>query len=161
MIIRLAAEKDIPSLLELLSQVLAVHAQIRPDLFVDGMTKYGEEDLKKILAAKNTPVFVAAGEDGRIRGYVFCRLEEPAHARHMRPVRTMFIDDLCVDESARHQGIGKLLFEFVREEAKRSRCETVTLHVWEGNESARRFYESMGMRPRETLMELDVEKTEK
>ena len=40
MIIRKAEEKDIPRILELLGQVLQIHADIRPDIFIPGTTKY-------------------------------------------------------------------------------------------------------------------------
>ena len=38
--IRRANEKDIPRLVELLEQVLQIHADIRPDIFIPGTTKY-------------------------------------------------------------------------------------------------------------------------
>ena len=41
--IRRATDKDIADVLRLLSQVLEVHAAIRPDIFVSGTTKYSEE----------------------------------------------------------------------------------------------------------------------
>lgn len=65
----------------------------------------------------------------------------------------MFIDDLCVDEHARGMRVGEQLFTYVKEEAKRLGCYEVTLNVWEGNDSARGFYERMGLKPKETQME--------
>ena len=62
-----------------------------------------------------------------------------------------------MDESRRGERIGETLFRFVTDEAKRLGCGEVTLCVWEGNDGARRFYERMGMRPRETVMELPIE----
>ena len=38
--IRKAEAKDIPRLLALLEQVLQIHAEIRPDIFIPGTTKY-------------------------------------------------------------------------------------------------------------------------
>ena len=43
--IRRAQEKDIPRLIELLEQVLLIHADIRPDIFIPGTTKYTNEEL--------------------------------------------------------------------------------------------------------------------
>ena len=45
MIIRKAEVNDIDSILILLSQVLEIHASIRPDIFVSGSTKYSKEDI--------------------------------------------------------------------------------------------------------------------
>ena len=49
MIIRKAEKKDIPDLMRLLSQVLEIHAAIRPDIFVAGTTKYTKEELEAVL----------------------------------------------------------------------------------------------------------------
>ena len=45
MTIRRARETDIPKVLKLLSQVLELHAAIRPDIFIPGTTKYTREEL--------------------------------------------------------------------------------------------------------------------
>ncbi len=154
MTIRRAEEKDIGTVLRLLSQVLELHAAIRPDIFVSGSTKYTAEELAAIFADDRSPVYVAADDAGAVRGYVFCQLREPPFANTMRYRKTLFIDDLCVDEACRGQRTGERLFRFALEEAKRLGCADVTLNVWQGNDAAVRFYEKMGMKPRETQMEL-------
>ena len=57
------------------------------------------------------------------------------------------------EEGARGQGVGKALYEFAIGYARENGCYDVTLNVWEGNNSARAFYEKMGMFPKETQME--------
>ena len=151
--IRKAELHDIPGILHLLSQVLEVHARIRPDIFVSGTTKYTAEELAEILMDERRPVWVAADEDNQVLGYTFCQIQEPAFTNTMIPFTTLFIDDFCVDEKARGQHIGKQLFEYVRNEAKQLGCYEVTLNVWEGNDNALRFYQAMGFRPKETQME--------
>jgi hypothetical protein len=42
---RRAQVKDIPAIMKLLSQVLEIHASIRPDIFIPGTTKYTVEEL--------------------------------------------------------------------------------------------------------------------
>ena len=71
----------------------------------------------------------------------------------MVPFKSFYIDDLCVDSSARGQHLGSQLFEFVKSAARDLGCYEITLNVWEGNDSARLFYEKMGMRVKETQME--------
>ena len=93
------------------------------------------------------------GED-KVIGYAFCRIKEQPAADYMVKFTSLFIDDLCVDANARRQGVGELLFEFVKREAKRLGCYEVTLNVWAGNEHAERFYEKMGMKTKERQMEL-------
>ena len=75
----------------------------------------------------------------------------------MVPFKSLFIDDLCVDQQARGQHIGESLFEYVKNEAKRMGCYEVTLNVWAGNTSAEKFYEKMGMKTKERQMEYILE----
>ncbi len=151
--IRRAEEKDIPRVLELLSEVLEIHAKLRPDIFIPGTTKYTREELAAKFADERTPVFVAADEEDAVIGYAFCVLRSQPFSNNMVPFESIYIDDLCVDESARGQHVGQALFEFVKEEARRRGCYEVTLAVWEGNDGARAFYEKMGMKVKETMME--------
>lgn len=151
--IRKAQKKDIARLEKLLSQVLEIHAKIRPDIFVSGTTKYSEDELKEILADEKKPIFVAVDENDECIGYCFCQIRDIPKAANFVPIKILFIDDLCVDDSCRGQNIGKKLFEYVKEEAKRIGCYEVTLNVWEGNDSAIKFYNKMGMKVKETQME--------
>ena len=67
--IRKAEERDMPGLMRLLSEVLELHARIRPDIFISGTTKYTPEELRSILRDENTPVFAAVDEAGEVAGY--------------------------------------------------------------------------------------------
>ena len=153
MIIRRAEEKDAEGVLSLLSQVLEIHAALRPDLFISGTTKYTRDELLAIFADDSRPVFVAADEKDRVTGYVFCVLEEQPRTTNQNPFTSVYIDDLCVDASARGQHIGERLFEYVKDYARKLGCYEITLNVWDGND-ARIFYEKMGMRVKKTTMEL-------
>ncbi|MBR5742006.1 MAG: GNAT family N-acetyltransferase [Firmicutes bacterium] len=151
--IRRAIDKDIPKVMDLLSQVLELHAAIRPDIFIPGTTKYPAEELSAMFRNENAPVFVAVDEADEVIGYVFCELRKRPFTTNMIQFTSLFIDDLCVDASQRGKHIGEALFRFACEEAKRRGCYEVTLNVWEGNDGARRFYERLGMKPKETQME--------
>ena len=150
--IRKAEEKDIPAILGLLSQVLELHAVIRPDLFMSGTRKYTEQELKEILGDEKRPVFVAEA-DGKVLGYCFCVLQKVTDSNNLRDSSTLFIDDFCVDEKSRHQHVGRALNDYVMAFAREQGCYDITLNVWEGNENARVFYERMGFTPRKTVME--------
>lgn len=152
--IRRAEEKDSDKIMDLLSQVLEIHAGIRPDIFIPGTTKYTKSELAEILKDDTRPVYAAVDEEDRLVGYAFCMLQEQPKSENMRQFRSMYIDDLCVDESGRGQGIGQALFDHVKAEAQRLGCREVTLNVWEGNDSAKAFYEHRGMKPMKTIMEM-------
>ena len=150
---RFATEKDIPKLLDLLLQVCLVHHNGRPDLFGVG-TKYGEDELRKLLSDENHPILVAVDEDDAVWGYSFCILQQYVGHPVMTDVKTLYIDDLCVDETARGKKIGKLLYEASLDLARSLGCYNLTLNVWSCNPSALRFYESCGLVPQKIGMEV-------
>lgn len=150
--VRRAIGSDADKILKLLGEVHELHAKLRPDLFISGRTKYTRSELGEIFANDDTPVF-AAEIGGEVAGYAFCVMKQPPFVTNMRQIKTLYIDDLCVDESFRGQGVGTALFEYVKRYAKEQGCYDVTLNVWEGN-SARSFYDKMGMFVKETQMEI-------
>lgn len=142
--IRRAAAGDIPALDRLLYQVHRVHSDARPDLFRRGAKKYTDEQLQVILADDSTPVFVAE-RDGAVLGYAFCIHRQLVDDGSMTDIKTLYIDDLCVDESARGGHIGRALYEYVLDYARAAGCYNVTLNVWADNAGAVRFYEKVGL----------------
>ena len=149
--IRTANTSDIKRIIELLHQVNMVHHVIRPDLFKPHTTKYNELELESLLNDKNKPIFVY--DDGEVRGYAFCQISEVKDNRLLQDVKTLYIDDICVDENARGRHGGKALYEYVRDYACSIGCHHITLNVWEGNDAALGFYRNMGMQVQKTTME--------
>lgn len=154
LIIRRAQPIDIPALLDLLVQVNAVHADGRPDLFAR-TTKYGAQELEALLADKNRPVWVAAVEEDpeRLVGSCYTVIQDHRPDRLMQDFKTLYIDDLCVDEDARGMHVGTALYEFVRDWARDEGFYNLTLNVWECNPGARAFYKAMGLAPQKTCLE--------
>ena len=150
--IRFAKEKDIPKISDLLSQVCLVHHKGRPDIFQIGR-KYSEEELKEILLDKNRPILVAADEKDEVLGYCFCIFQQHAGHSVMTDIKTLYIDDLCVDETKRGMHIGKKLYEAAVKFAKDSGCYNLTLNVWSCNEDAMKFYQAQGLVPQKIGME--------
>lgn len=149
--IRRAENKDIQGLISLLYQVDAVHNGIRPDLFKGNTSKYTEQELEEIINDDSKPIFVY--DDGKILGHAFCQISEVKNHRLLQDVKTLYIDDICVDELSRGHHIGKALYEYVYNYAKSIGCHNITLNVWEGNDSAYNFYKQMGMHIQKTGME--------
>lgn len=151
--IRRAAVCDLPRLNDLLYQVHKVHSDGRPDIFRPGNKKYTNAELLKIIGNDATPIFVAADETDTVQGYAFCIYEEIKNDTSLADRKSLYIDDLCVDETMRGHHIGTLLYEHVLKEAKENGCYHVTLNVWCLNESAMRFYEKCGLSPLKVTME--------
>lgn len=150
--IRRAVEEDIDVINQLLYEVHKVHSDVRPDLFQAGAKKYQDEELKRILADDDRPVFVAVRE-GKVLGYVFCIHQQYHNHNNMTDIRTLYIDDLCVEESARKMHIGSRLYEYVLDYAKKHGYYNVTLNVWADNTNAVKFYEKLGLKIQKIGME--------
>ena len=157
-VIRRAVNEDLAGINKLLRQVLMVHHNGRPDLFKPNVKKYNDEELLGIIADDSRPVFVAVDGDNKVMGYAFCIFQVTDGDNVRTDMKTLYIDDLCVDESLRGKHIGKALYEYAVEFARKNDCYNVTLNVWECNENARRFYDSMGLKPYRTGMEFIIQR---
>ena len=151
--IRRAIPEDVGKIQELLSQIDLIHHEGRPDLFKIG-TKYTDSEIVSIMSDEDRPVFVYVDDDGVVLGYCFCEIEV-TEEDNIRPyMKTLYIDDLCVDEKLRGKHIGRELYDAAVKLAKDSGCYNLTLNVWSCNTSALRFYESCGLVPQKVGMEL-------
>lgn len=150
--IRKATTTDIPVLMGFLEQILLVHHQARPDIFKSSGSKYSPEQLEQLMAQETTPIFVYENEAGQVLGHLFVTIKESCSSV-LNPVKTLFIEDLCVDENARGQKIGEQLYQFAEDFAQEIDCYNLTLNVWNDNAGALRFYERLGLKLQETVME--------
>lgn len=151
--VRRAGEKDIPKILDLLEQVDMVHHNGRPDIFNGPATKYSEEELKEIIRDSKTPVFVCVDESDSPLGHAFCVHKQIIGDSILTDIKTLYIDDICVDAEARGKHVGKTLYDYVINYARETGCYNVTLNVWSCNTTAMKFYEAMGLVPQKVGME--------
>ncbi len=153
--VRRATQGDIPRIIDLLVQVNMVHHKGRPDLFKGPTTKYTEEELAELLQREDSPVFVCVDGNDRVLGHAFCQiLQNPPEHNILTDIKTLYIDDICVDEAARGRHIGNKLCDHVIGFAKETGCYNITLNVWTLNEGAKVFYERCGFVPQKIGMEM-------
>ena len=152
--VRMAQEKDIARIHSLLAQVAMVHHKGRPDLFKPGKSKYTDEELKILLQDSSRPILAAVDENDCMQGYAFCIFQQYKNHNIMTDIKTLYIDDLCVDETMRGKHIGRLLYNAALDYAREHGCYNLTLNVWSCNESAMKFYESCGLKPQKVGMEV-------
>ena len=152
--VRKATEKDIPKILDLLVQVDMVHHNGRPDIFKGPATKYDEEELRAVIHNEETPVFVCTDENNSPLGHAFCIHRQVIGDSVLTDIRTLYLDDICVDNDARGKHVGKTLYDYVVAYAKKQGFYNVTLNVWTCNQGAMKFYEAMGLKPQRIVMEM-------
>ena len=151
--VRRAQEKDMERIDALLMQVERIHHEGRPDLFRVGRKKYTDEELRKLIHDDSRPILVAVDEKDGVMGYAFCIFQQYQNHNIMTDIKTLYIDDLCVDEAIRGRHIGKALYGSVLELAREQGCYNVTLNVWSCNAGAMKFYAACGLKPQKVGME--------
>ena len=154
--IRFAENQDVAGILKLLKQVGRVHHEGRPDLFRSDAQKYCASQVMSMLNKPGDPIFVAV-EDDKVLGYGFCQTKDHTSDTVLCGISSLYIDDLCVDENCRGKGIGKAIYKEILRYAKARKYYNVTLNVWCCNQSAMKFYESLGLKPQKIGMETILE----
>jgi len=152
-VIRRAMVDDAEGILALLEQVEAIHQKGRPDLFREHGTKYTITELFEIMADAERPIFVAV-EGCKVVGYIFGIITETKDSTMLVDMKTIHLDDVCIDEKCRGMGIGGQLMEYVTAWAKSVGCNRMDLDVWEFNSDARRFYEKYGFVTQKRRMDM-------
>lgn len=152
--VRRAEHRDEPRILDLLLQVNNVHADGRPDIFIFDQRKYTDGQLSILIDDETRPIFVAVDDDEYVYGYGFCIVTEVKDSSNLQPIKTLYIDDLCVDQTVRRMGTGQIIYDFIKDYAKEIGCYHLTLNVWACNPSAMKFYEKQGMQMLKKEMEI-------
>ena len=99
----------------------------------------GEYYINGLKKSNITELVESVDENDEVMGYAFCMFQHHSNDNILTDIKTMYIDDLCVDEKIRGKHIGKGLYERVLEFAKEQGCYNVTLNVWSCNEAAMKF----------------------
>lgn len=137
--IRNFMESDSDKLMPLIRELHAIHSAARPDIYVKDfpIDNYFED------TEDHGAIFVAVDGNEPVGFCVVNYLDRKNPV--LMPARIAYIDDICVSSGMRGKGIGRKLFEHACGEARRVGADKVELNVYSFNESARKFYESMGM----------------
>ena len=103
-----------------------------------------DEELLNMLNDEDRPILVYTDNEDVVQGYCFCIFQQHVDDNVLTDIKTLYIDDLCVDENLRGRHIGTELYEAAVKLAKANDCYNLTLNVWSCNPSAFRFYEKCG-----------------
>lgn len=153
--IRFAKEDELEQINKLRKQVNDVHVAGKPEVFKPG---FCEELQNYIYAIWQDPEqdIVVADKDGEICGFAilhhFYKPENP----FMYVRDFLDIDEFCVDEHHRREGIATALVDFIKNYAKEKGYHRLELNMWEFNEGALAFYEAAGFETYRRYMEMFI-----
>lgn len=146
--IRRATHADLPRIVELFAQVDDLHREALPWLFRKLDEPRTREVLERFIAGSDCAMFVAADHDGApIVGLLVVMVRQVVKAPIVRPARVAEIENLVVDRAARRRGVGRSLVQAALAWSREAHAERTELGVYDFNDEAYRFWESMGFAP--------------
>ncbi len=152
--VRFAEKEDLLRVNELRKQVNEVHVKGRPDIFRDDFSKELQDTLYHAWEDDQSDVLTAI-RDNKICGFAIVKYIERPLSPYTLARRYYSIEELGVDAGCRRQKIGTELFDFIKAQAKERNFNKIELNMWEFNEGALKFYESVGFRTYRRYMEYE------
>lgn len=154
--IRTATQADLPRVNELRRQVNDLHVAGKPDVFRPGFGEALQQHLHTVFAQDDHEVLVAETEEGVV-GFALLRFIDHPGSPYRLPARFLAVEEFGVDEGFRRQGIGRALFAAIRGVARERDVKRIELNMWEFNEDALNFYESIGFSTYRRYMEFTID----
>jgi ribosomal protein S18 acetylase RimI-like enzyme len=143
-VIREAETEDYNSLIELFDEIDAIHRDHHPRIFQKPNGPVREINYYiGLISDESTAVFVAELE-GNIVGFVHAIVRDAADIPILVPRRFAIIDGIVVRSKYKKRGIGRMLMKGIEEWIKEKGASSIELNVYEFNEEAITFYESLG-----------------
>lgn len=148
--LELARKEDFDAVNAMAAQVHAMHVEWRPDIYEMVEQLYSTERFDE--AVRNRQLYVAKIE-GIPVGFALVKIRSydwPGVVKR----KVMVIDELCVHESCREQGIGKEMMADIHALATAFGCTDLQLGVYPQNDDAVGFYQRCGF----TIRSIDMQK---
>lgn len=148
--LELARPEDRAAVNALAEQVHRLHIGWRPDLFRLPEEMYPEERFREAISKKE---LFCAWQNGQIVGYMSAHVTEYDYPSAVSR-REYMIEELCVREDCRGQGIGTQIMREARALAKAFGCGSLRLGAYAENGEVLAFYRKMGFRLRTVNLEM-------
>ncbi|MDE6621809.1 MAG: GNAT family N-acetyltransferase [Lachnospiraceae bacterium] len=157
--VRYAKREELESVNKIRKQVNEVHVKGRPDIFREDGWQFIEPFVYTRFDEENSGVIVAASED-EIVGFVVVQYIVRPESPFNKEREYFHIEELGVNKNHRQKGIATAMIDFVKEDAKKRGFKRIELDMWEFNDGALAFYESVGLKTFRRYMESYVETKE-
>jgi diamine N-acetyltransferase len=155
--VREANANDYIDISNLVVEVHNLHVKNRPDVFLEVGNPFLKEQFEDLLNNSNTKLFVVENIDNKdLVAYCIVKIMATSCLPILIQSRFAHIDNFCVKDSYKRNSVGKLLFQHIIDYAKSVGALSLQLSVWEFNQDAIKFYEAVGMSPRNRKMELNL-----
>ena len=154
--IRKANNNDITQMIPLLDQVSKLHIEKRPDVFKIKSHEEIKSNLEEMIKDESNIILIAEYKKIAV-GVIICKVREiNDHHTNFKNTKVLWINEICVKQEYRRNGIGRSLIEKAKEIAKENNCLRLELNCWELNEEAMKFYENQGLTTQRRVMEINI-----
>ena len=127
----------------------------RPDVFKNRAYEEIRSNLEEMIQDESNIILLA--EDKQIVvGVMICEIKKKINRTDLKDSKVLWIDEICVKQEYRRNGIGRSLIEKAKEIAKENNCLRLELNCWELNEEAIKFYERQGLTTQRRVMEINI-----
>ena len=150
--LQLARHEDRAAIQVLAQQVHALHVQWRPDIYAPASELWPQDRFDAAVADRL--LFTAKVEE-TVVGYVLLKVRTYDMVGHTKR-KVLVVDEICVDETRRNQGIGTEIMIEVRAIANAFGCTDLQLGVYPQNNEALAFYQKCGFRIRSIDMQMKI-----
>lgn len=151
---REATKNDYDAVHQIQRQVHEIHTKKRPDHYMMADTTLDKEYFNNLIDGEDKKVFLL--EEEQPIAYTILTIKHTEERPILIPKKVVYMDDFGVDHTYRGKGMGRIFFEKVLEFAKNIEADSLELGVWEFNENAIKFYESMNLKTKMRRMEIDL-----
>lgn len=153
--VQIATLEDYEALLPIHKEVHDYHLEVRPDIYRPADPTFDWDYFKGLIENEDARIFYIK-DSGQVIALAICRKQSAPDRVIVAPREYIYVEDFGVKKEFRRQGLAKLLFEEIVDFAKEKGASSIELGVWEFNEPAIRFYESMGMQTQIRKMEMKL-----
>ena len=150
--LQLARPEDRAEVNRLAQQVHSLNVQWRPDIYEQTEELWPQNRFESAVSQRQ---LFCAKIDEAVTGYVLIKIRHydmPGHVKR----KVLILDEICVDEVHRNQGIGTLMMIDVRAIANAFGCTDLQLGVYPQNNEALAFYQKCGFRIRSVDMHMKL-----
>ena len=153
--IRFAREDELDRVNELRRQVNELHVAGKPEVFKPGFCDDLRDYIRTIFHDPEQKIVVAAENEAVCGFAVLHHIFKPENP-FMFERDFLDIDEFCVDETRRRQGVASAMVRFIKDFAKEQGFHRIELNMWEFNRDALAFYEAAGFTTFRRYMEMMI-----
>ena len=136
-------------------QVYKLHLKNRPDIYFKTQSFFNFEYFLEQLNDDNTLNFVCH-DGGKVVGIILASFKKPSKVPFIKKRKVVYVDSIVVDKYYQHKGVGTKMFNYLSNFAKKNNVESIELNVWNFNESAKEFYNHLGMTQKNITYEMKI-----